>query len=83
MGGEKVRIFEAKVRIFVGGLCDYRVRSSVKNKSLTIKIKIKTNSGCQVAKSIFAVLFSYSTFYKKYSTFISKSIQKFSTFGLE
>ena len=40
-------------------------------------------SGCQVAKSIFAVLFSYSTFYKNYSTFISKSIQKFSTFGLE
>ena len=40
-------------------------------------------SGCQVAKSIFAVLFPYSTFYKNYSTFISKSIQKFSTFGLE
>ena len=50
--------------------------------------KIKNNlnvkfTGCQVAKSIFAVLFSYSTFYKNYSTFISKSIQKFSTFGLE
>ena len=40
-------------------------------------------TGCQVAKSIFAVLFSYSTFYKNYSTFIGKSIQKFSTFVLE
>ena len=36
MGEKKVRIFEAKVRIFVGGLCDYRVRSLVKTKTLTI-----------------------------------------------
>ena len=36
------------------------------------------HTGCQVAKSFFAVLFSYIYFYKKYSTVISKSIQKHS-----
>ena len=39
MGGERVRIFEDRVRIFVGSLCDYRVSSLVKTKSLTIWVK--------------------------------------------
>ena len=33
MVGKGVRIFVARVAIFVGGLCDYRVSSLVKTKS--------------------------------------------------
>ena len=40
MGGKKVRMFEARVRIFVDGLCDYRVSSLAKTKSLKINIDL-------------------------------------------
>ena len=71
-----VSFLDVKLNLVDGSFKPYRKNEEVHPVYIHV-------AGCQVAKSIFAVLFSYSTFYKNYSTFIGKSIQKFSTFGLE
>ena len=48
MGGKRVRIFEVRVRIFMGGLCVYRVSSLVITKSLTIKILFTLKSSYKI-----------------------------------